>query len=126
ISTVCTANHLAPWEQDIVDQCSAASRTSRSAKSACPVCVVLSILFVPVLASCWHAAERVCDPPQPLRTSNPWARHPVGELEDQPVKAVLARQSHRGLVRHVSGRRLADVGRSGSRQPRRGGRLLAR
>ena len=51
-------------------------------------------------------------------------RHPVGELEDQPVKAVLARQSHRGQVRHVSGRRLADVGRSGSRQPRRGSRLL--
>ena len=37
-------------------------------------------------------------------------RHPVGELEDQPVKAVLAHQSHRGKVRHVSGRRLADVG----------------
>src|SRR4029079_16133544 len=50
---------------------SAASRTSRSAKSACPVCVALSILFVPVLASSWHAAERVCDPPQPLRTSTP-------------------------------------------------------
>jgi transposase len=31
---------------------------------------------------------------------------PVGELEDQSVKAVLARQSHRGQVRHVSGRRL--------------------
>jgi len=64
--------------------------------------------------------------PAAAENVHPWARHPVGELEDQPVKAVLARQSHRGQVRHVSGRRLADVGRSGSRQPRRGGRLLAR
>ena len=56
--------------------CSTASHHHRSAPSACPACVALSTSYVPVLASSWHAAERVCDLPQPhtLRTSTPGLR----------------------------------------------------
>jgi hypothetical protein len=55
--------------------CSTASRTCRLAPSLCPGCVALSTVFVPVLASSWHAAELVRHAPQPhaLRASTPWA-----------------------------------------------------